>query len=265
LPPIPAETAQAVGTAYGKANLMLAVADQSSHLFSDLTIGQYAESPNAAMRWFFRPALGTVFQFMEDLSDRRAAEATRTRIEWKYALRLPLDHPGLDHTELCEFRRRLIVNASTQAEFQRMLDRLVTSGLVEGHSGKSWTADHVRATVCTLSRLDLVILRIYQALDVLATCQPERLRESALLSQYGRYSRRVTQPVPSSPQAQAELVAELGADMLSLMQVVEHCGARGPAWLHEIQALRQAWSQNFVMEAGQARWHRHGCVSCIES
>jgi transposase len=53
-------------------------------LFADLfpTRGQPAEAP-----WRL---LVTVFQFMEDLSDRQAAQAVRRCIDWKYALGLPL-------------------------------------------------------------------------------------------------------------------------------------------------------------------------------
>jgi hypothetical protein len=46
-------------------------------------------------------------QFVEDLSDRRAAAAVRGRIDWKYALGLELDDPGFDFSVLCEFRARL--------------------------------------------------------------------------------------------------------------------------------------------------------------
>jgi hypothetical protein len=38
-----------------------------------------------------RPALVTVMQFAEGLSDRQAAEAVRVRIDWKYALGLKLN------------------------------------------------------------------------------------------------------------------------------------------------------------------------------
>jgi hypothetical protein len=34
----------------------------------------------------FRLALVTVFQFMENLTDRQAADAVRSRLDWKYAL-----------------------------------------------------------------------------------------------------------------------------------------------------------------------------------
>jgi transposase len=45
-------------------------------------------------------AFVTVFQFMEKLPDRQAAEAVRIRLDWKYALRLPLTYAGFDY---CHF------------------------------------------------------------------------------------------------------------------------------------------------------------------
>jgi transposase len=41
--------------------------------------------------------LVTVFQFMEHLTDRQAAEAVGDRLAWKYALSLELTDPGFDH------------------------------------------------------------------------------------------------------------------------------------------------------------------------
>jgi transposase len=56
-----------------------------AHLFPRR--GQPAERP-------WRLALITMFQFVEDLSDRQAADAVRARIDWKYALGLDLDNPN---------------------------------------------------------------------------------------------------------------------------------------------------------------------------
>jgi transposase len=51
--------------------------------------GQPAAAPG-------RLALAVVLQFMENLSDREAADAVRGRIDWKYALGLALrDHPEI--------------------------------------------------------------------------------------------------------------------------------------------------------------------------
>lgn len=35
---------------------------------------------------------------MENLTDRQAADAVRSRLDWKYALSLELTDPGFDHT-----------------------------------------------------------------------------------------------------------------------------------------------------------------------
>ena len=60
----------------------------------------------------------TIFQFLEGLTDRQAADAVRDRLAWKYALSLELTDPGFDHSALAEFRARLVQG---QAE-QRLLD-----------------------------------------------------------------------------------------------------------------------------------------------
>jgi len=65
------------------------------------TRGQPAEAP-------WRLALVTLMQFAENLSDRRAADAARSRIDWKYLLGLELADPSFDASALSEFRSRLV-------------------------------------------------------------------------------------------------------------------------------------------------------------
>ncbi len=47
-------------------------------------------------------ALVAVMQFAEGLSDRRAAQAVRPRLDWKYAPGLELTNPGFDFSVLSE-------------------------------------------------------------------------------------------------------------------------------------------------------------------
>ena len=51
-------------------------------------------------------ALVSVMQFAEHLSDRQEAFAVRARIDWKYALSLPLDESGFHSWSAREFRDR---------------------------------------------------------------------------------------------------------------------------------------------------------------
>jgi transposase len=63
--------------------------------FADLfpSRGQPAEAP-------WRLALISIMQYAEGLTDRQAADAVRTRIDWKCALSLQLTDAGFDFADL---------------------------------------------------------------------------------------------------------------------------------------------------------------------
>jgi transposase len=67
-------------------------------------------------------------QFMEELSDRQAADAVRSRIDWKYALDLELTDPGFDFSVLCEFRARLITGDASQHLLDNLLKHFTERG-----------------------------------------------------------------------------------------------------------------------------------------
>src|SRR5919106_867480 len=102
--PVPPATAQVARAAIPKGSRYLRVADE---LFGALfpTHGQPACPP-------WRIALVTILQFAEGLSDRQAAHAVRSRIDWKDVLRLDLADPGFDASVLSEFRARLLAGSA---------------------------------------------------------------------------------------------------------------------------------------------------------
>jgi transposase len=106
---VPAETARVARAVFPKGNLVMRLYDELGLLFHDRDFadlfpvqGQPAAAP-------LRLALVTLVQFMEGLTDRQAADAVRTRIDWKYLLCLELADRGFDHPVLSEFRARLLV------------------------------------------------------------------------------------------------------------------------------------------------------------
>src|ERR1700730_10060064 len=83
---IPPETARVARAAFPKGSIFMKMRDElgvlyRDDLFADLfpNNGQPALAP-------WRLALVTIMQFMEELPDRQAADAVRSRINWKYAL-----------------------------------------------------------------------------------------------------------------------------------------------------------------------------------
>lgn len=69
--------------------------------------------------------------FLENLSDRQAADAVRARIDWKYALGLELTDPGFDYSVLSEFRDRLVTGKAEQLLLDKMLKHFKGKGLVK--------------------------------------------------------------------------------------------------------------------------------------
>ena len=108
IPEVPEETRRVAHAAFPKANPWLCLRDEIGTLYSDQDfadlfppLGQPAAAP-------WRLALLIVMQYAEGLSDEQAENALRSRIDWKYALSLPLEDPGLDASVFSEFRSRLL-------------------------------------------------------------------------------------------------------------------------------------------------------------
>lgn len=138
IPPVPEEMARVAHAVFPRGNVFMQVRDAlgtiyTDEAFADLfpTHGQPALAP-------WRLALVTVFQFMEGLTDRQAADAVRDRLAWKYALSLDLCDPGFDHTVLSEFRSRLIEGNAEQ----RLLDLLLERCREGGWRNRPWAATH---------------------------------------------------------------------------------------------------------------------------
>jgi transposase len=114
----------------------------ADHEFAALfpTRGQPAEAP-------WRLAMVTIMPYVEDLSDRRAADAVRSRIDWKYALRLELTDPGFDSTVLSELRTRLVAGAVAQRLLDAFLAQCRERKWLKARGRQRPDSTHVRAHV----------------------------------------------------------------------------------------------------------------------
>lgn len=145
--------------------------------------GQPAEAP-------WRLALVTVFQFIERLSDRAAADAVRSRIEWKYALSLELTDSGFDPSVLCEFRARLLEGKAEKLLFDRLLDVCRERKWLKRRGRQRTDSTHVLAAVHAANRLQCAIETLRHALNALAVVAPEWLRAHARPEWPERYAPR---------------------------------------------------------------------------
>jgi transposase len=105
--PVPEETVRVAYAAFPGGNLYIRMRDELGPILTDEAFGPLLAGRGRPAEAPWRLALVTILQYAEGLSDRQAAEAVRSRIDWKYALGLELIDPGFDSRVLSEFRTRL--------------------------------------------------------------------------------------------------------------------------------------------------------------
>jgi transposase len=252
---VPEPTARVAKAAFRKGHPYLLMRDAFGTFFADEEFaalfshrGQPAEAPA-------RLALVTVLQFAEGLSDRQAADAVRSRLDWKYLLGLDLEDPGFDHSLLCEFRSRLIAGSAEATLFERLLTCFRERQLLKARGRQRTDATHVLAAIRGLNRLETVGEAVRYTLNTLAERAAEWLlmhHEEPWPERYGRAFDAYR--LPKAAAAREALARTLGADAWKLLGAAfAEAQADSPwAWLWEVpalQILRQVFVQQFTWEA----------------
>ena len=245
---VPEETARVARAAFPKGdNPYMLIRDHLGMIYDDQDftalfpkVGQPAESP-------FRLALTCVMQFCEGLSDRQAADAVRARLDWKYALALPLEDPGFDASVLCEFRARLIEGKAERLLFDTLLTLLRDQGLVKAGGAQRTDSTHVLASIHALNRLELLGETLRHALNRLAVVAPEWLVSWVPPAWFERYGKQISNyRLPASQAERTRLAEQIGTDGRTLLTMVY--SATAPQWVREVPAvetLQQVWQQQY--------------------
>ncbi len=254
---IPDETVRVARAAFPKGSIVTRLRDEFSVLYDDADFRSLYPSRGQPALPPWRLALVTVFQFLEQLSDRQAADAVRGRIDWKYALGLELTDPGFHFSVLSEFRGRLVAGKAELLLLDTMLERFKARGLVKARGKQRTDSTHVLAAVHDLHLLELVAETLRATLDDLATIVPEWVRATAQPVWFERYGRRIEDyRLPKSQEKREALALEIGADGFFLLDALD--GSSAPASARElamVQTLRDVWRVHYAREDdGRPRW-----------
>lgn len=273
---VPELTKRIAQAAFPKGNFCLKMRQEMGTLFTDEDFAElYSKRGQPALApW--QLALVTVLQFVEDLSDRQAAEAVRARIDWKYALGLELTDPGFDYSVLCEFRKRLVEGGKERLLLDRLLSVFRDKKLLKARGRQRTDSTHVLAAIRLMNRLELVVETLRATLNALAAVDPLWLHSVAPDDWYSRYRQRAEQSrLPRGEKARKEYAEQVGNDGLLLMQLLEAKDAKknaekdanpekllqpkslqpGLNTLTAVQTLRQVWERHYILsEAGVLTW-----------
>jgi len=172
-------------------------------------------------------------QLFYGLSDRESERRSRLDLSWKAALGLPLDHRGIPHVCLAEFRARLLRADMVEflnAQFLRVAKQ---SGVI-GHR-RAVDSTGISDSVLTQDTVSLIRSALRSCLERLAAVSTERasgVRRGLARDDYDAAGK--PQICWASATERAALVAELFADAQA---VIAACGGLDDAELAAAAAL----------------------------
>lgn len=242
---VPDDTTQIGHAILATQNVYRQIGERFDQLFPEE--GVFADLYDTQGRGAISPlllALVTVFQMLEKVPDRTASEFVAARIDWKYALHLPLTYPGFHFTDLYAFRTRLLEHGQERLVFEQILVRLKELGLIKPRGKMRTDSTHVLAVVERLSQLELVAESLRVALRaVLATAAA--WVESALPATFIEcYEVRQGEYGLSQKEVQARLV-QTGKDAFWFVAQVDRSASEAVQQLPEVETLRTVLAQQF--------------------
>lgn len=155
-------------------------------------------------------------QLFYGVSDREAERRSRLDLSWKAALGLPLDHRGIPHACLAEFRARLLRVGMVEFLHQKFLSVAKAAGVI-GHR-RAVDSTGIADSVLTQDTVSLIrsalrsCLERFHALDAGAG---ERARRALVREDYARAGK--PQIWQASATERAQLINELFVDAATVV------------------------------------------------
>lgn len=258
IPEPPEATREVAQAVFRRGNRYMQMRDKLGTFYTDQDFAQLFAVRGRPGETPWRLALVLVFQFVEGLTDEQAAEAVRSRIDWKYAFSLELTDEGFDASILSEFRTRLVEGSAEMKLLDIMLEQFKQAGYVKARGRQRTDSTHVLAAVRALNRLTLVGETMRHALNTLALSAPAWLKPQIRAEWRERYERCFEQyRLPKATQERMELASQIGEDGRQLLKAI--FDAESPKWLGELPAVRvlhRVWVEQYCAVADESpmRW-----------
>jgi hypothetical protein len=201
-------------------------------------------------------AVVTVLQTIEHLTDRQAADAVRARIDWKYALSLPLDDEGFDFSILSDFRQRLIDAHAETLILEPLLTMSRQRGWLKTGGKQRTDSTAVLAAVRALNSLESVGESMRAVLNDLAKEDPAWLLVHLDADWFDRYVHRFEMTrFPKQESKQQALRKQVGEDVARLLDRVDRQETPSSlGQLPSVSRLRQIFDQHYERGEAGIRW-----------
>lgn len=268
IPSIPKETIRSAKAVFGPGNFYIQVGERLGFILEDVQLDYFAKVMKIPQTGGTVLPLVTFFEFVEGLTDDQTIDAVRSRIDWKYALHLPVYPPVFHQNILCEFRHMVGVDPIARDELQKLVDRLLALTPPMNNPHQDFEILHLLSEVCLLNRLNWICQAMQQTLGALAAKHPDWLRQIMLPDWYGRFNTLFPGAKPIISVRQNELSLEqLGKDIHYLLEEVHRFNLCEFDEMREIKTLRVIWERQFengvstlLTQSWTSKWNN--CDSC---
>ncbi len=190
----------------------------------------------------------------------------RGRLDWKYALSLPLDDQGFDASILVDFRQRLLDHGAQDLLLEPILRVCREHGWLKAGGKQRTDSTFVLANVRHLSSLESVGESLRATLNELAEVAPDWLLSVISPDWFDRYVHRFElQRFPKGKAAQDSLRRQVGEDSWHLLQAaMDEQAPQSVRACPSLALLQQVWNQHFEYTPGLVRWRDEPLVANAE-
>src|SRR3990170_1112291 len=206
------------------------------------------------------PDIAAVGQRLMDEPAREAAAMVVLRLDWKYALHLPVAYRGFDYSILCDFRQRVLAHGKDELLFDAILEKVKALGFIKKRGKQRTDSIAVVGAVRQLSALETVtetLRTTIRALEKAAPVWAETTLPASFREQYAhlRPDYRLTKPEREA------LMRQVGAGGLWLLGEITAAAPEAVRTLNAVQTMRSVWEQRYHRVEGKVAV-REQSVAC---
>jgi hypothetical protein len=187
-----------------------------------------------------------IFQFLERVPDRQAAELVKYHLGWKLALNLKLGADGFHPTSLVHFRQRLLQAGKSDMALRAVLEALEKEGFIAKRSKQRLDSTHILGAVARMSALECVRETLALALEELDGSLAEDQRPQFWEQLWEGYVESKLDYKSAEETLQSKR-RQAGADCLRLLDWVEPLGAEVRE-AKGVTLLRKVFSQQYEVD-----------------
>ena len=240
-PLIPASTARAARTLYGRGNVYLRLGDRLNDLVSK-SYGQQV-SPQMGAENPLLLALLTIIQYVEKMTDVELSMSIQQRMDLRYAVHLATPSPRLDPHALCMFRSRMLNDPAGLRLFEKLF-QTIHREIATNANQEAPAIEDVLNSICENEVRVSLMEAMLRCVEALSANHFHWLRRIALPHWYQRYNRSIVVSDAMHSFGKQELTREdIQGDIQHLLYEIHRSNAQDILEIREIEDLSSTCEQ----------------------